>query len=371
MLGAAWKSALMKDSRFIPDFDELVPFSRLSESGILDSGEAPMSDEQVLQALRYMVLNRVFDDKAISLQRQGRFGTFSSGRGQEASVVGAAFALDPSKDWIAPQYREFPAYIRHGYPMENFALYFMGNPKGGSIPADAKILPIQISLAAQIPQATGVAWGMKIQGCDGVAITFFGDGASSEGDFHESLNLAGIVKAPVIFFLQNNGWAISTPRESQTASRSFAERALGYGIEGVMVDGNDLLAVYEVTARAVARARAGHGPTLIESVTYRTGAHNTADDPTRYADAQELEKWQQRDPIVRVENYLRSKGLWDEKLAQEIHESCVQQVEEAMDKARNTPLATSDALFDHVYAEPPQRMLDQKSDWAKRNGDAK
>ena len=162
-----------------------------------------MSDDAVIDALRYMMLTRVFDDKATSMQRQGRFGTFSSVRGQEASVVGAATALDPAKDWIVPQYREFPALIRHGYPIENFALYFMGNPKGGTIPPEVNMLPMQISLAAQIPQATGLAWGLKIQGGDGVVITFFGDGASSEGDFHESLNLAGIVKAPVIFFLQS------------------------------------------------------------------------------------------------------------------------------------------------------------------------
>jgi pyruvate dehydrogenase E1 component alpha subunit len=370
MLGAAWKSAIMSESRFLPNFEAIAPFSRLTDSGILDSGESPMSDEAVLEALRYMMLTRVFDDKATSMQRQGRFGTFSSVRGQEASVVGAASALDPAKDWIVPQYREFPALIRHGYPIENFALYFMGNPKGGTIPTNVNMLPMQISLAAQIPQATGLAWGLKMQGGDGVAITFFGDGASSEGDFHESLNLAGIVKAPVIFFLQNNGWAISTPRENQTAARSFAERAIGYGVEGVIVDGNDLLAVHEVTARAVAKARAGGGPTLIESVTYRTGAHNTADDPTRYVDQQELEKWQQKDPVERIKNYLRSRGIWNEVLEQEMLDSCAAQIDVAMEIARNTPLATSDALFDHVYAEPPQRMQDQKSDWAIRNGGA-
>jgi pyruvate dehydrogenase E1 component alpha subunit len=370
MLGAAWKSAFMSESRFLPSFEPIAPFSRLTDSGILDSGESPMSDEAVLEALRYMMLTRVFDDKATSMQRQGRFGTFSSVRGQEASVVGAATALDPAKDWIVPQYREFPALIRHGYPIENFALYFMGNPKGGTIPPNVNMLPMQISLAAQIPQATGLAWGLKMQGGDGVVITFFGDGASSEGDFHESLNLAGIVKAPVIFFLQNNGWAISTPRENQTAARSFAERAIGYGVEGVIVDGNDLLAVHEVTSRAVAKARAGGGPTLIESVTYRTGAHNTADDPSRYVDQQELEKWQQKDPVERIKNYLRSRGIWNENLEQELLDSCAAQIDVAMDIARNTSLATSDALFDHVYSEPPQRMLDQKSDWAKRNGGA-
>mgnify|MGYP003350513302 FL=1 len=164
------------------------------------------------------------------------------------------------------------------------------------------LLPLQISLAAQIPQAVGIAWGLRLQGSDGVVVAFFGDGASSEGDFHESLNLAGLVKAPVIFFLQNNGWAISTPRDQQTAARTFAERAPGYGIEGVYVDGNDLLAVSDVMRTAVAKARRGEGPTLVEAVTHRTGPHNTADDPTRYVDEAQLAQWQGQDPIERVQN---------------------------------------------------------------------
>jgi pyruvate dehydrogenase E1 component alpha subunit len=327
-----------------------------------------MTHEQVREALRLMVLTRVFDEKATAMQRQGRFGTFSAVRGQEASVVGSASALDPARDWVAPQYRELPALLRHGYPLEHFAMYFMGNPRGGGIPEGVNILPLQISLAAQIPQAVGVGWGLKLQGGDGVALTYFGDGASSEGDFHESANLAGVVKAPVIFFLQNNGWAISTPRRNQTAARSFAERALGYGIEGVVVDGNDLLAVYEVTASAVARARAGEGPTLIESVTYRTGAHNTADDPTRYIDEAELAHWVALDPIDRVENYLKRVDEWDEAAATNLREECATLVEEAMTRARAATVSGSDALFDHVFATPVPRLEQQRAAWAARNG---
>lgn len=355
----------MRDFRIGTSAEALVPYSVLSQSGEL-VGECSMSDELVTEALRFMVLTRVFDEKATAMQRQGRFGTFSSVRGQEASVVGASFALDPRRDWLAPQYRELPALLRHGYPLENFAMYFMGNPRGGGIPAGVNMLPLQISLAAQIPQAVGIGWGLKLQGGDGVAVTFFGDGASSEGDFHESANLAGVVKAPVIFFLQNNGWAISTPRRMQTAARSFAERAIGYGIAGEVVDGNDLLAVYDVMTRAVQRARAGDGPTLIESVTYRTGAHNTADDPTRYIDADELAAWVAKDPIERVENYLRRKGMYDDAKATALRAECAAEVDRAMDAARAVPVPDSDALFDHVYANPPERITDQRAAWKAR-----
>lgn len=355
---------MLDSSHFLPDFTPVTPLSLLSADGVLTVDEPPLSDEGVIDALRFMVLTRVFDEKATSLQRQGRFGTFSSVRGQEASVVGAASALDPARDWIAPQYRELPALLRHGLPMENFALYFMGHPAGGVIPPEVNILPIQISLAAQLPQATGLAWGLRKQGSDGVVITFFGDGASSEGDFHESLNLAGVTKAPVIFFLQNNGWAISTPRSAQSAARSFAERAPGYGIEGVVVDGNDLLAVHQVTAAAVAKARAGGGPTLIESVTWRAGAHNTADDPTKYVNSDDAEPWLGRDPVDRVESYLRNRGVWDDTTSEALRAECAAEVDRALQVALKTPRATSSSLFDHVYADPPERLTEQQRIWA-------
>lgn len=355
--------------RFVPDSETVEPFNLLAVDGTLSVDRPPMTDEEVIDALRYMVLTRVFDEKAIKLQRQGRFGTFSSVRGQEASVMGAASALDPARDWIVPQYRELPALVRHGYLLENFALYFMGHPGGGEIPAGVKVLPIQISLAAQLPHAVGLAWGLRKQHDDGVVITFVGDGASSEGDFHESLNLAGVAKAPVIFFLQNNGWAISTPRSAQSAARTFAERGPGYGIEGVLVDGNDLLAVHEVTAQAVAKARAGGGPTLIESVTWRAGAHNTADDPTKYADVSEAESWVERDPIARVERYLGLRGVWDEERKSQLRSDCEAEVARALEIALKTPPAGSDALFDHVFADPPLRLEAQRAAWAMNQED--
>lgn len=326
-------------------------------------GEVPLTDDATLEAFEWMLLTRTFDEKATSLQRQGRFGTFSSVRGQEASVVGAASALDPSRDWIAPQYRELPAILRHGMPLENFALYFMGHPRGCTIPEGVNILPIQISLAAQLPQAVGVAWGLRQQGLDGVVTTFFGDGASSEGDFHESLNLAGVLKAPVIFFLQNNGWAISTPRRKQTAARTFSDRAAGYGVHGTFVDGNDLFAVHTAMAEAVERARAGEGPTLIESLTWRAGAHNTADDPTKYVTDVDHEPWAGTDPIARVEAYLRTRGALDDDSYARAQQRCAAEVERALGVALATPAAGAEALFDHVYAEPFARFTAQRDGW--------
>jgi pyruvate dehydrogenase E1 component alpha subunit len=211
----------------------------------------------------------------------------------------------------------------------------------------------------------GVAWGLKLQGRDGVVATFVGDGASSEGDFHESLNLAGVMKAPVIFFLQNNGWAISTPRAKQTAARTFADRAAGYGIHGVYVDGNDLFAVHEVMAEAVERARTGLGPTLIESLTWRAGAHNTADDPTKYVTDADHAAWAGTDPIERVEAYLRGAGALDDEETARIQERCTAEVDRALGVALATPAPGPESLFDHVYAEPFARFDQQRAAWAE------
>lgn len=343
------------------------PVRLLGHDGVLLPGAEPgLSDDQVLEALALMRLSRAFDEKGFALQRQGRFGTFSPVRGQEASVVGAALALDPAKDWVVPQYRELPALLRQGLPLETFMLYFTGHPLGGRIPDDVHLLPIQISLAAQLPQAVGLAWGLRLQGSEGVVVVFVGDGASSEGDFHESLNLAGVVAAPVVFVLQNNGWAISTPRSRQSRACTLAQRAPGYGLPGVLVDGNDLLAVHGVVAAAVERARNGAGPTLVETLTYRIGAHNTADDPTRYTDVAVAEQWSARDPVTRVELYLQSRGRWDRAASDAMAGVHAAEIDRALAAARAVPPPGSDALFEHVYARPPQRLQQQRREWAAR-----
>lgn len=347
-----------------------TPLSRvevLAPDGTLQKGKsASMSDHDAVEALRWMLLSRTVDTRGVSLQRQGRMGTFSPVRGQEASVVGSSLALDPANDWIAPAYREMPALIRHGLPLERFFLYWMGNPAGGRIPDDVNVLPFQIALAAQLPHAVGLAWGLKRQGFDGVVMTYFGDGASSEGDAHEALNLAGVVRAPVVFVLQNNGWAISTPRSKQSAARSLASRAEGYGFPGVVVDGNDLFALYEVALEAVNRAREGAGPTLIESMTSRMGPHNTADDPTRYLDADETSTWDERDPILRVTRYLTLRGFLDDERLAELQADVDAEVDAAIAAAEAFPSPHAAQLFDHVYERPDQRLRSQHQAASRR-----
>src|SRR5690606_14794326 len=314
------------------------------------------------------MLVRHFDARAFSLQRQGRFGTFSPVHGQEAASLGAALALDPERDWIVPQYRELPALLQHGLPLERFALYFMGHPAGGYIPEGVRVFPIQIGIAAQLPHAVGLAWGLRYQGSDSVVVPFCGDGGTSEGDFHEALNFAGVRRAPVVFIIQNNGWAISTPTTLQTAATHLASRATGYGMPGYLVDGNDLFAVLNVVRAAVARARAGDGSTLVEALTYRMGPHNTADDPRRYVDRDVLDARQELDPILRLQRYLSSRGRWDDDAAQRVQAEIATEVDTALEQAMSYPAPTAADLMDHVYADEPARFTRQRA-WFEQEED--
>jgi pyruvate dehydrogenase E1 component alpha subunit len=347
------------------------PTRILAPDGTVPKGYRPaLSGEQLLSAYRLMLLSRRVDERAFNLQRQGRLGTFSPVHGQEASVVGSASALDPAHDWVVPQYRELPAMLRQGYTLERFFLYFKGNPEGNRMPDGVKLLPYQISLATQLPHAVGLAWGLRHQGLDGVVCVYFGDGASSEGDFHEACNLAGLRRAPVIFFLQNNGWAISTPVSRQTAAVSFAARALGYGFPGELVDGNDLFAVYESACRAVARARAGEGPTLIEARTYRMGPHNTADDPTRYVDPAELEAHRALDPIARLRTYLEDAEVLAPGVEERMRAEIEREIETALAAAEARAGARPAQIFEHVYGELPVRVLNQRRALTGGDGEA-
>jgi pyruvate dehydrogenase E1 component alpha subunit len=336
------------------------PTRILAPDGTVPEGYSPpLSQGELLAAYRAMLLSRRVDERAFNLQRQGRLGVFSPINGQEASVIGSAFALDPARDWVVPQYRELPAMLHQGYTLERFLLYCMGNPEGNHMPDGVNLLPIQISLATQLPHAVGLAWGLRHQGLDSAVCVYFGDGGSSEGDFHEACNLAGVRRAPVIFFLQNNRWAISTPVSKQTAG-SFAARAAGYGFPGDLVDGNDFFAVYEATARAVARARAGGGPTLIESRTYRMGPHNTADDPTRYVDPEELEAHRALDPVARLRGFLIDAELLSDELEQRMRAEIEEELAAALATAEARGAGQTEQIFDHVYADPPARLLDQR-----------
>ncbi len=339
-----------------------APRCLLAPDGTVADGHVPaLDDAGLLDAWRAMRLSRTVDARCFSLQRQGRLGTYSSVNGEEAAVVGSAWALDPARDWVVPQYRELPAMLRQGYTLVRALQYFMGFPAGNHMGEGVNLLPYQISLAAQIPHAVGLAWGLRHQGSDGVVCCYFGDGASSEGDAHEALNLAGVRRAPVVFVLKNNGWAISTPVRRQTAASSFADRAAGYGMPGELVDGNDLLAMHDATTRAVARARAGDGPTLIEARTYRMGPHNTSDDPTRYVDAAELEERRAADPLVRLRRHLDARGLTDDAAEAALEAEHKALVDAAVAEAEATPPLGPAAMFDHVFARPPQRLDDQRA----------
>lgn len=333
----------------------------LTPEGTLGNGAKPaMEPAQAVEALRYMMLSRAFDARATSLQRQGQTGTFSPVKGQEAVSIGAALCLDPAIDWIVPAYRELPALVRHGLPLERVLGGLMGRGSAGRIPEGVNVLPNQVALATQLPHAVGIAWGLKLQGKPGVVMAFCGEGAASEGDFHEACNLAGVVRAPIVFVLQNNQWAISTSREVQSAARYFSDRAQGYGFPGQVVDGNDLLAVYEAAQKAVARARAGEGPTLIEAQTYRLSFHNTTDNPRRYLPEGWLEEAEQKDPIRRVQAWLAGQGLWDEGTASAMEGEIAEQIDAAVEWASSQPVPQPENLFDNVYADLPPRLAEQR-----------
>ena len=336
--------------------------SILQADGTIAAGAKPMEEEFLLEALRWMMKSRLYDTRVISLQRQGQFGVFSPGTGQEASIVGSAMALDPTRDWIVPQYRELMATVHHGLPLEVITAQYLGKIAPARIPDGIRVLPTQVSIAAQLPQATGLAWGLRLRGEDGVVMAYIGEGGSSEGDFHEALNLAGVTRSPIVFFLQNNQWAISTSRRVQSATSSFAFRAAGYGFPGVQVDGNDVMAVHDVAVAAVERARKGEGPTLIESVTYRMSFHNTTDNPSRYEDPKEHEEARTRDPIERVQKYLAGLALWDKKREAALTEELTQENEAALQHAFAAPAPTPADVFANVYEHPPERVVQQKAE---------
>lgn len=336
--------------------------SILDANGRLDEALEPdLADDFLLRLYRTLIQGRRFDERMLSLQRQGRIGTFAPVKGQEASQLGAVAALQPA-DWMVPCFREMVAQLWRGAPMENFLLYYAGYDEGVDIAPDQNDLPVAIPVASQLLHAVGLAWGMKYRKQPQVAMTFFGDGATSEGDFHEALNFAAVFQVPVVFVCQNNQWAISVPRDKQTRSKTLAQKALAYDMPGVQVDGNDILAVYSVAREAVERARSGGGPTLIECVTYRMSVHTTADDPTRYRTGEEVKLWQQRDPIERFTRYLLAKGLLDDAKIAEIEAAVKEEIQAAVDRAATKMQEDPDLLdiFEHMFQEMPPALVEQR-----------
>ncbi len=347
--------------------DGIDHISVLDETGRLDASLEPKIDPEVLRRLyRVMLLARRFDERLLSLQRQGRIGTFPPISGQEAAHLGAAAVLKPD-DWMVPAFREMAADIWRGRPLDSIIVYNNGFSEGGRVPADRNDMPIAIPVGSQILHAVGIAWGMKYRNTGQVAMTFFGDGATSQGDFHEGLNYAGVFELPVVFVCQNNEWAISIPRTRQTRSATLAQKAHAYGFEGVQVDGNDILAVYAAADEAVARARAGGGPTLIECVTYRMAVHTTADDPKRYRSEEEVESWRRRDPLARFQGYLAAKGLLSEADVRAEEESAAAEIQAAVDRAEEQMKQMGDPrlMFEHAYAEMPPYLREQREEFVR------
>jgi len=327
------------------------------QSGAMSS----LHNEDLVGILCEMIKARIASERLWSLQRQGRIGTIAPINGQEATTVGASWALDPNVDWVLPQYREPLGLGRYGPEVLNrFAAWAIGHPEGGHLPEPVRVFPPQISLATQILHAVGLAWSQKLKGEAGCTLVFFGDGSTSEGDFYEAGNLAGVLEVPVIFLCQNNQWAISTPTSRQTASSGFAAKAEAFGIPGVTVDGMDPLAVREVVVAARERAVAGLGPTLIEAVNYRLAAHTTADDPTRYVPEDELAAAMERDPVVVFRRQLEDRGIWDRTMQTDAERAGELAIDQAWAWATNLPLQQID-LFDHVFATPTARQQAQRS----------
>ena len=342
--------------------DKIEYLSILNEKGELDASLEPHIPEELLLKLhRTLLLSRKFDERLLNLQRQGRIGTFPPINGQEAAQLGAVALLRPS-DWMVPAFRETAAEIWRGRSLESVIIYNNGYSEGAEIPQDLNNLPISVPVGSQILHAVGLGWAAKYRQTDDVAMTFFGDGATSEGDFHEGLNFAGVFQAPVIFVCQNNHWAISLPVAKQTRSKTLAQKALAYGMPGIQVDGNDILAVYAAAKEAVDRARAGQGPTLVECVTYRMAVHTTADDPKRYRTEKEVDKWRKRDPIVRFQKYLVDKGLLSEDKIAGIESEVLEVIQAAVDGAEEKMKAFGDPIdmFEHAYAEIPAYLKEQK-----------
>ena len=347
--------------------NKLERLSILDEHGNLDKELEPnIPNETLLKLYRYMLLGRRFDERMLDLQRQGRIGTFPPIKGQEAAQIGAIGPLLDS-DWMVPSFRETSAEIMRGRSLESILLYFNGFNSGTIIDKNQKDMPLSVPVASQVIHAVGLGWAAKYRKTNEVVLTFFGDGATSEGDFHEGLNCAAVYQTPVVFICQNNQWAISIPLAKQTHSKTLAQKALAYGMPGIQVDGNDILAVYSAAKEAIDRARNGGGPTMIECVTYRVMMHTTADDPRRYRSDEEVEAWQKKDPLPRFETYLSEKGILSDRNKTDLESKVLEEIQSAIDRAEQLMKEEVDPLemFDHLYAELPPDLQSQKNELAR------
>jgi len=334
----------------------------LAPDGEADPKLLPDLDDDVLRAVyRHMLAARLADRHCVVLQREGRLGTYPPLEGQEAAQVGSALALS-STDWIVPSFREMAAALVRGVPLAYTLLYWMGCEEGSRIPRRFRILPVSVPVGSHTLHAAGMAMALRYRREEGAVLCYFGDGATSEGDFHEAMTFAGVCRAPVIFFCQNNAWAISVPRRLQCAAESLATKAVGYGMPGLQIDGNDPFAAYAATRMALEHAHAGEGPVFIEAVTYRLGPHTTADDPSRYRDPDEVERMRQLEPLDRYRRFLEARGLWSREWEESLGREIEAWIEAEVRAAEGHPEPPPEEIFAHMFAVLPPHLQRQRDE---------
>lgn len=346
--------------------------SILDEHGKVDKALEPkVPDADLRKLFNCMLKTRRFDENNINMQRQGRIGTYGPQIGQEATPLGFAYALEAS-DWFVPSYRELAGYLWRGWPLGKYLVWWGGSEFGSAVPEGINDLPICVPIASQCQYAMGIAWASKLRKDGAVTVCFVGDGGTSQGDFHEALNYATVFDVPLVMVIQNNHWAISVPRDQQSASPTLAQKAVAYGMDALLIDGNDILAVIAAAREAVERARSGKGPMLIEAVTYRLMMHTTADDPKKYRSEDEVEPWRKRDPLLRFEQYLRSRKLLDDKIKALMEEEIKKEIVEAVRYYENFDFdGRRYDMFDYMYSKPTPELEAQRAELRRRlEGDA-
>ncbi len=339
-------------------FDGSVDYYQvMDEQGNIDMSLFPneLDDSKILEMYKYMSLARAMDAKALSLQRQGRAVTYAPMVGEEATQIGSAIALRKD-DYFVPNFRQQGVFLARGFSMDELFLYFRGYEEGNMIPKGKHALPGAVPVATQMQHAAGLAFAQKYLNTGASVIGYVGDGGTSEGDFYESLNFAGVTKSPLVAIIENNQWAISMPRGKQTAAQTLAQKAIAVGIPGVQVDGNDVIGVYKVIRDALANAK--NGPTLVECITYRMSMHTTADDPTKYRPQEEVDAWKKSDPIARVKIYLTKKGLWGDKKEQDLADQSLKAIDAAVEKAESFK-GDPASMFEHIYSYMPDILQDE------------
>ncbi len=339
-------------------FDASINYMQvMDEQGNIDQQLFPkdVDDNKIIEMYTWMCFSRALDAKVLSLQRQGRAVTYAPLLGEEATQIGGGIAMGPN-DFFVPNFRQHGLFLLRGLPLDVFFLYWKGYEEGNLLGKELKALPYIVPVASQLPHAVGIAFAQKYKNTGGTVLTFVGDGGTSEGDFYEAMNFAGVMKLPVVFIIENNGWAISEPRSMQTIAPTLAQKAIAAGIPAIQVDGNDVLAVYKATKEAILNSK--NGPTVIECLTYRMGMHTTADDPTKYRSDAEVEQWKAKDPIARVRSYLSRKGLWDDAKEKEMQDSQLKQIDAAVEKAESFK-ADPKSMFENVYSFMPDTLKEE------------